>query len=108
MSVLHVAIPQEQEQMLSQLAHQEGQSLDALVEQLLREGIERRQQPRHLRSRTERLQALARIEEHRQTFLARRNNIPLNIEPTEFLDQVREERIEHLLTVLQEHEHDCC
>jgi hypothetical protein len=106
MSVLHVAIPQEQERMLNQIAHQEGQSLDALVEQLLQEGIEKRQKSQYSHSRLERLQALARIEEHRQTFLARRNNVPLNIEPTEILDQIREERVQHLFTVLQEHGHD--
>ena len=78
MSTLRVAIPREQEEILNQLASQEGQSVDTLVEQLLREGIERR---RHARSKAERLQALARIEEHRQAFLARRNQTPLDIEP---------------------------
>ena len=68
MSVLHGAIPHEQERILNQLAHQEGQSLDALVEQLLQEGIEKRQQSQHSRSRSERLQSLASIKGHRQAF----------------------------------------
>ena len=103
MSTLRVAIPQEHEDILSQLASQEGQSVDTLVEELLREGIERRQ---HARSRAERLHALARIKEHRQAFLARRNQAPLDIKPAELLQQAREERSEYLLSVLEEQSHD--
>ncbi|MCP4399970.1 MAG: hypothetical protein GY801_22015 [bacterium] len=103
MSTLHVTIPQEQEYMLNQLASKEGQSIDTFVEQLLREGIERRYRAPN---KTERLQALARIEEHRQAFLARRNQTPLNIEPTELLRQAREDRVDHLFNVLEEHMHD--
>ncbi len=67
------------------------------------QGIERRYRAPN---KTERLQALARIEEHRQAFLARRNQTPLNIEPTELLRQAREDRVDHLFNVLEEHMHD--
>ena len=102
MSTLRVAIPREQQHILHQLASQEGQSIETLVWQLFREGIERRQHSRGACSKTERLQALSRIEEHRQAFLARRNQTPLNIDPAELLEQIREERTQHLFTVFQE------
>jgi hypothetical protein len=104
--MFHAALPQEEQQKLAQLAHQEGQSLDAFVAQLLREGIERHRKFQK-RSKTARLQALARIEEHRQALLARRENIPLEVEPTELLQQIREERMQDLLRVFQENAHDC-
>jgi hypothetical protein len=102
-STLQITIPQEQEYILNQLASQAGASVDTLAAQLLREGIDRRH---HVLNKADRLQALTRIEKHRQAFLARRNNTPLDIEPTQLLQQAREERVDHLFSVLEEHMHD--
>lgn len=79
--------------------------MDRLAAQLLREGIARRN---HVLNKAERLRALTRIEEHRQAFLARRKNSPLDIEPTQLLQQAREDRVDHLFSVLEEHTHDRC
>ena len=101
-----MTIPQKQRQALIQLADQEGQSIDALIEQILREGIEKRQQAHHPKTKTERLQALAQIEEHHKEFLARHNNAPLDVDPSAFLHQIREERDRHLFAIFQENAND--
>ncbi len=100
--MINVAIPQEERQALTELAHQERRSVDALIQQILREGIEKRKQVHHPKAKAERLQALTRIKEHRKAFLTRRNNAPIDVDPTMFLDQIRDERDQHLFSLAQE------
>lgn len=98
---IQIAIPIEQQQALQQLARQEGQSLDELVAQLLREGIDRRHHDTRPRTKAEQLEALEQIEEHRKAFLAKRNNRPLTIDPVSLLEQIREEHDQHFISLCQ-------
>ncbi len=38
----------------------------------------------------------------RKAFLARRDNFPFDVDPTMFLDQMRDERVQHLFSLVQE------
>jgi hypothetical protein len=102
-----ISLKPEQRQALTEMARREGQDIDELISQILQEGIEKRQHVTHSMATDERLEALERIEEHRKAFLAKRNNTPLQIDPASLLNQIREERDEHLFSLCQIPADDC-
>jgi hypothetical protein len=61
------------------MAHQEGEELDVLIEHTLQEAIEKKSAHRTLKDERIR-QNYDRIWEHREAFLAKRNNTPLTID----------------------------
>ena len=96
-----ISLKPEQHEALTEMARREGQDIDDLITQILQEGIEKRQRDTHPMTADERLQALEQIEEHREAFLAKRNNTPLQIDPVSLLNHIREECDQHLFSLSQ-------
>ena len=102
-----VSLNLEQCQTLRKIAHQEGQELESFIEQILQEVIEKRQAEdtqadgTQMDKNTRIQQNFDRIRRHREAFLARRNNQPLPIDTVALLEQIRDERDEHLLLLLK-------
>ena len=98
-----ISLKPEQRQALTEMAHQEGQELDVLIEHILQEAIEKKS-PHRTVLKDERIrQNYDRIREHREAFLAKRNNSPLAIDTVALLEQIRDEHDEHLLSLITNH-----
>ncbi len=93
-----ISIPKKQRRILRQLAQQAGQNIDEFIEQLLSEGIRKRQETTSYETKRIRFHAFAEIEEHRKRFLAKRNNQPLTIDTISLIEQIREEHDFNILT----------
>lgn len=97
-----IVLKPEQRQALTEMAHQEGQELDVLIEHILQEAIEKKSTHRTLKDERIR-QNYDRIREHRKAFLAKRNHTPLTIDTVALLEQIRDEHDEHLLSLMANH-----
>lgn len=94
-----ILLEPEQHQALAELARREGRSISDVVRELLREQLEQRKRASESVTRR-RLEALARVPEHREAMLARRGGKSLDIDLVEMLRQMREEQDERHLAGL--------
>lgn len=92
MNSLQIRLNPQQSQILMQIAEEEGQAILKLVEQIIQEAIERRQK----QTLAEKIAGFERIKQHRDAILARRQGKTLQIDVTQLLDEIREERDEQL------------
>ncbi len=98
-----ISLTPEQRQALTEMARQEGQEIDVLIEQILQEAIEKKH-PETTTLKNNRIRRnFQRIREHRKAFLARRHNMPLEINTVALLHQIRDEHDEQLLSHLTNH-----
>jgi len=88
-----------QSQLLTEIAHTENESISKLVENLLEEAINRKRQTLMLH----RFKTLEMIKQHRSKILSDRGGKPLNIDPSDILQEIRDERDEHLFNVFGKH-----
>ena len=93
-----ILLEPEQHQKLSELAKHEQRTLSDLVREMLQTQLERRQQNETALLR--RLDALERIRQHRQQILRRRAGRPLELDPNNLVDQLRDERDDELFNHL--------
>jgi len=95
-----ISLRPEQRQALTEMACQEGQEIDAFIEHILQEVIDKK----HAETATvkdERIrQNFDRIRRHREAFLAKRNNTPLTVDTVALLDQIRDEHDEQILSLI--------
>ena len=94
-----ISLKPEQHQILVEMALREGQDVETFVEHLLQNIIEK-QRAEAPSDKDERIrQNFDRIRQHRKAFLVKRNNEPLNIDTVTLLNQLRDERDEHQLSL---------
>jgi hypothetical protein len=86
-----ILIEQRQRKTLAQIARQEGRSISDVARELIRLGLEARNETPEMRWR-KRDRALARAAELRAAILRRRGGRPLDIDPAELIRSMREER----------------
>ena len=82
---------QRSQQALTALARRQNRRLSEVVRELLQQQLNQLEADAEERKRRG-LEALARIQEHREAILARRGGEPLPFDPTDLIEQMREER----------------
>ena len=92
-----VLLEPEQHDALRELAAREGRSVSELIRDLLREQLAARRLAEDADVQ-QHLSAVDRIRGHRRDILARRNGQPIDIDVTELVQQVRNERDEEIVT----------
>jgi len=92
-----IAIKPEQRQILSEMAHQEGQELEMFIAQILQDAIDRQQAASTFDKILRIRRNFARIRRHRKAFLAKRKNTPLTLDTVALLHTIREEHDKYLL-----------
>lgn len=94
-----ILLEPEQHQQLTELAQIEQRSMSDLIREMVRQQLAIRTDDRN-RLLRDRLSALDAIEQHRRRILKRRNGQPLDINPQQIIDQLREEQDERHFTAL--------
>ena len=89
----------EQHEQLSRIASRERRSVPEVIREILQVELEKREvaAPENRRHRLEQLEQLKR---HREEMLARRGGKPLNVDVTELLNEIRDERDNEILANL--------
>ena len=95
-----ISLKHEQRQALSEMARGEGQEVEAFIEHLLQHVIEQRQISSHQEKMKRVQQQFALIRQHRKALLEKHQNHPLNADTIAILNQLREERDEHLFSLI--------
>lgn len=85
----------EQHDALAEIAQRDGTSISDIVRTAIEAWLEERRQDESMHRR---LEALDTIQAHRQALLDRRNGQPLNFDPADFIERMREERGDELLS----------
>ena len=85
-----------QHKILTQIAQQEQRSLSDVIRQMLQTQIDQRTRDTEARKQRQ-LEALERIQQHKQAIRKRRNNKPLEIDPVTLINQMRDERDEDII-----------
>jgi hypothetical protein len=93
----HLLLDYEQHQSLAQLAKREGRSISDLAREFVQEGIEQRQRL-HQVEQKRRLQALEKAHQVRQAILRERNNAPLDLNMSELMNKLRQDRDDQILS----------
>lgn len=91
-----ILIEQGQRKTLAQIARQEGRSMSDVARELIRLGLEARNETPEMRWRR-RDRALAQAAELRAAILRRRGGRPLDLDPAEMLRAMREERVDNII-----------
>lgn len=94
-----ILLEPEQHQQLTELAQSEQRSMSDLIREMVRQQLAIRTDDRN-RLLRDRLSALETIEQHRRRILKRRNGQPLDMNPQQIIDQLREEQDERYFTAL--------
>ena len=92
----HLLLDPDQHKMLAQLAKREGRSISDLTREIVQEGIEQRQRL-FVVEQQRRLQALARARQVRQAILREHGGVPLDLNPSDLIAGLREERDDRVL-----------
>ncbi len=95
-----ISLKPEQRKALTEMARQEGQEIDAFIEQILQEAIDKKHAETAAMKDERIRQNFDRIRRHREAFLAKRNNILLTVDTVALLDQLRDEHDEQLLSLI--------
>ncbi|MFU8771316.1 MAG: plasmid partition protein ParG [Anaerolineales bacterium] len=95
-----ILIDPKQHETLAEIAQREGASISELVRQAVQNWLNEHH-GEELRRRQ--LQALTKINQHRQTILDRRGGQPLEVDLEDIIEQIREERDDELLSGMFDH-----
>ena len=87
---MHIQLEPEQQQALAEIALHENRSVSEIVQEMVNIQLEQRQQS--IKSDNDYADALARIARHRQDILNRRSGKPLELDPADLINQMRDER----------------
>ncbi|MEJ2597252.1 MAG: ribbon-helix-helix protein, CopG family [Anaerolineales bacterium] len=88
-----ILLDPEQHDALAEIAQRDGTSISEIVRTAVNAWLEERRQDESMRRR---LEALDTIQAHRQALLDRRNGQPLNFDPADLIERMREERGDEL------------
>jgi hypothetical protein len=98
MSKMHraqILLDPEQHNALAEIARQDGTSISEIVRMAVETWLEERQQDESMRKQ---LESLDTIQAHRQALLDRRDGQPLNFDPADLIERMREEHGDELLS----------
>jgi len=88
-------LPPTQHRALAEIASQEGRSMSDVVREMVQQSLDQREQ-QYSADVARRLAALERIRQHREEILARRGGKPLEFDVVEAINQMRDERDDHI------------
>lgn len=97
-----VLLEPEQHRTLTEIAKREQRSLSDVVREMLQIQLEQHRQDAEALQR-QRLEALKRVEQHRQAILDRRGGKPLDVDLAELINRMREERDAELGSGIVDH-----
>jgi hypothetical protein len=95
-----ILLEPEQYRALAAIAQGEKRSISAVVREMIQERLDRRKTFENAAAR-QRLEALERIREHREAILVERGGQPIELDVVGLINQMREERDEHSLAIIQ-------
>jgi hypothetical protein len=93
---IRLLLKPEQHHALAQLAWQEGRNISEIAREIIQEGIERRQLL-PVTQREQRMQALQKARQVRQAILQERGGVPLDLNLSEKIADLREKRDDQIL-----------
>jgi hypothetical protein len=93
---IRLLLKPEQHHALAQLAWQEGRNISEIAREIIQEGIERRQLL-PVTQREQRMQALQKARQVRQAILQERGGVPLDLNLSEMIADLREKRDDQIL-----------
>lgn len=92
----HLLLDPEQHKTMTQIAKREGRSVSYLARELIQEGIEQRQRL-YTAEQKRRLLALEKARQVRQAILRERGGAPLDLQFSDLIAELREERDDQIL-----------
>ncbi len=90
-----ILLDPEQHNALAEIARRDGTSISAIVRTAVETWLEERQQDESMHKQ---LESLDTIQAHRQALLDRRDGQPLNFDPADLIEEMREERGDELFS----------